>query len=239
MSPSGDEMTFDDLTTVYRMEKKSTSLAETRKDLYAAISRLLEGTQRDYERQLVSDPDSIITDGLNERRRRLMDYSQRIVDLRMNKILIMALRGAMGSDGGLDKLTAEERELYDSVLADCRQHRSLAKTERRRREVRIPDILEVAKPPEEPTPERRVEPEVEHEEPPVEPEGPLEEILQENMAQEERSDLLLIRVLEDLPPFSGADRDYDLRKEEVVRMPRSLAMALVNRGKAKVLEVRP
>ncbi|MDD3399039.1 MAG: hypothetical protein PHW93_05525 [Candidatus Methanomethylophilaceae archaeon] len=233
MAPPADPMTFEDLTSLYRMEKKSTSLAEARKDLYAAICRLLADIQRDYEKQLVNDPDSIITDGLNERRRKMMDFSQRIVDLRMNKILIMALRGAMGSENPLERLTSEERDFYQSVLADCSAHRGLISSPRRRKEVRIPDILG----------EEPVAPSMKRDEPkPLPPpvsEGPLEETLQESMAEEERSDLVVIRVTENLPTFSGADRDYDLRKEDVVRMPLSLAMALVNRGKAVLVDVRP
>lgn len=47
--------------------------------------------------------------------------------------------------------------------------------------------------------------------------------------------LVTIRILEDLPPFSGPDRDYILVKEDVVRMPSMMAAALVNRGKASVI----
>jgi len=226
-------MTFEDLTSLYRMEKKSTALAEARKDLYAAISRLLTDIQKEYEKQLVSDPDSIITDGLNERRKKMMDFSQRIVDLRMNKILILALRGAMGSENQLERLTAEERDFYQSVLEHCRSHRALISSPRKKREVRIPDILgeESAAQVQKDEPAKPV----------LQPaDGPLESTLQESMAaEEERSDDVVIRIIEDLPTFSGADRDYNLRKEDVVRMPRVLAMALVNRGKARMVDVRP
>ena len=227
-------MTFEDLTSLYRMEKKSTSLAEARKDLYSAICRLLADIQKDYEKQLMNDPDSIITDGLNERRRKMMDFSQRIVDLRMNKILIMALRGAMGSENALDRLTAEERGFYQSVLKDCSGHRSLISSPRRKKEVRIPDILG-----EEPAAQKARALELKPI-PAIVAEGPLEETLHESMAEEEeRSDLVVIRVTENLPTFSSADLDYDLRNEGVVRLSLALAMALVNRGKAVLVDVKP
>ena len=44
-----------------------------------------------------------------------------------------------------------------------------------------------------------------------------------------------IRILEDLPPFSGIDVDYDLKKEDVVRMPAVLAKALISRGVARLI----
>ena len=48
-------------------------------------------------------------------------------------------------------------------------------------------------------------------------------------------DRILIRILEDLPEFSGPDRDYRLSREDVVMMPKVMADALVNRGKAVCL----
>lgn len=236
MGLSSEPMTFEDLTSLYRMEKKSTFLAEARKDLYSALAQLLSGIQKEYERQLIMDPDSIITDGLNERRKKMVDFSQRIVDLRMNKILILALRSAMGSENALDKLTSEEKEFYEKVFQNSRSHRSLINF-RKKREVHIPDILD-------------------HKakfSPVVEPDsvqgvvrtnsttssGPLEETLQESLdEEEEKSDDVVVRIMEDLPTFSGPDRDYNLRREDVVRMPRSLATALVNKGKALRVDVK-
>ena len=46
---------------------------------------------------------------------------------------------------------------------------------------------------------------------------------------------VIIRILEDLPPFSGPDVDYDLRKEDIVRMPGMMAKALINRGVARIV----
>lgn len=233
MVHSGEPMTFEDLTALYRMERKNTSLAEARKDVYPAITRLLSETQREYERQLSLDPDSIITDGLNERRKKMLDYSQRIVDLRMQKILILALRSAMGSDNTLERLTSEERDFYEGVLIACRDHRSLIAAGRRK-EVRIPDILSRPEKPE----KDEVMPEVSetvHTAPSV---GPLEDTLRESMDREDERDDIVVRIMEDLPTFSGPDRDYTLKREDVVRMPRSLAAALINRRKAVEIQVR-
>lgn len=42
--------------------------------------------------------------------------------------------------------------------------------------------------------------------------------------------LLLIRVLEDVPTFAGIDRNYTLRKGDVVGLPEPLARTLITRG---------
>ena len=46
---------------------------------------------------------------------------------------------------------------------------------------------------------------------------------------------IIIRILEDLPPFSGLEWDYVLRKEDIVRMPAVLAKVLINRGMARLV----
>ena len=46
---------------------------------------------------------------------------------------------------------------------------------------------------------------------------------------------VVIRILEDLPPFSGPEVDYYLKKEDIVRMPAILARILINQGKARLV----
>ena len=47
---------------------------------------------------------------------------------------------------------------------------------------------------------------------------------------------VVVRILEDLEPFSGMDDIvYDLKKEDVVRLPAIFAKALINRGTARVV----
>ena len=46
---------------------------------------------------------------------------------------------------------------------------------------------------------------------------------------------ITIRILEDLPPFSGPEFDYVLKKEDIVRMPAMMANALINRGVARIV----
>ena len=46
---------------------------------------------------------------------------------------------------------------------------------------------------------------------------------------------IVIRILEDLPPFSGPEVNYSLKKEDIVRMPAVMAKALINRGMARIV----
>lgn len=52
-------------------------------------------------------------------------------------------------------------------------------------------------------------------------------------------DGVLVRVLEDVPPFAGPDQTYRLRKEDLVTLPPQLAKVLVDRGKARPVTLAP
>ena len=76
------------------------------------------------------------------------------------------------------------------------------------------------------------EPEIQPIQPPAEP-----EIVTAEEPHETESDTMVIRVLEDLPPFAGPDRDYELHKEDIVTLPKAMAAILVNSQKA--VEIAP
>ena len=58
-------------------------------------------------------------------------------------------------------------------------------------------------------------------------------------ATDEDLEPVLVRILEDLPPFAGAVRDYELVREDLVMLPRALAEALVNSEKAVMIRPTP
>ena len=67
--------------------------------------------------------------------------------------------------------------------------------------------------------------------PEPEPEPPIaQSVVEAN--EMPKTETMVLRVLEDLPPFVGPDRDYELRKEDVVTLPTPMAMALINSKKA-------
>jgi DNA replication factor GINS len=51
--------------------------------------------------------------------------------------------------------------------------------------------------------------------------------------------MVVLRITEDLPPFVGPDRDYELRREDLITMPKVMADALVRAEKAVVVRPTP
>jgi hypothetical protein len=245
-----ETFSFDDLSTVYRMERKSATLSAVRRDLYPAMATLLVTLRIEYEKQLANDPESLICEGANQRRKRANNLSKEIAEIRMGKICSIALLGARGGQNVLDTLTSEERDYYQEILELSKRHVNLVDRLSGKKKFETPaiDPEPIARgtmsigpskeskkisepadmPPYIPDDEFDVE---QTEEPDIIKDIP-EKVSTEN-------EMLVIRILEDLPTFSGPDRNYELSKEDIVRMPKVMAEALINREKAMLLSPLP
>lgn len=265
-------MTIGDLTEIYRVEKKSGTLSAVRPDLYPALAVLLKSQRDEYGHLLSENPDSIMAEGANQRRRKGLQLSKEVVEMRMEKICDMALRGAMGADNPVDMLTKEERGYYSEILKTSREHKGilgrLTNSQKYRTKELVPE-------PEEPAVKEREVEKVIMEPPapaaaPAEKLPPIDESLEFDEADAEipddeldamppddpmplraaapaveggaapaDPDYVFVRVTEDMPTFAGPDRDYTLRKEQIVRMPAMMARAMENRGVAVRVDPSP
>ncbi len=283
MSPVLEPMTFDDLSELYRVEMKSSAITQVRKDLFRATADLLSRLRIDYDKQMSIDPESVMCEGANQRRKKAERLCKDIMHIRTQKICQMAIRGALGADNHVEMLTDEERAYYDSILDSSKRHLSEIDRLRGRKnivETHIDEIPRRADPVPEPVVEATHDPEpvAEPMEPVMEVRNVEEDVFQEpadafdDFPPEESFDddpvpmddveeipaaeaeavvegivdedtgssdddlsTVVIRVLEDLPPFVGPERDYNLMKEDVVTMPAIMADALVNGGKAAII----
>lgn len=281
MSPASEPMTFDELSELYRVEMKSNSISPVRPDLFRAMADLLTRLRLDYDKQMSIDPESVMCEGANQRRKKAERLVKDILHIRTQKICQMAIRGALGADNHMDALTQEEKDYHSRIQDVSREHLTEVDHLRGRRNTVATRIDEVPAPrpeprivPEpvevqeeiaqEPVPEAPAEivPDVPDEvfedfpeesfddiaDEPV-PEPTLEgtdvdiprEAPQEPVMETSADDLesVVLRILEDLPPFVGPDRDYNLCKEDVVTMPRIMAEALVNAEKATPIRPTP
>lgn len=248
MLRNSEPLSFEDLGAIYRVEKKNPTLSSVRKDLYPAMAGQIISLRTEYEKHLANDPDSIICEGVNQRRKKAMSLSKEITEMRMSKIVSLALIGARGGQNVLDHLTPEEREYYDDILNISRRHVNIMDRLSGKRRFETPEIdpEPVVVKPAEPEPiieeveeEVEIEAIAEVEDIPPEPPAPVQEPGSQEEECDEEDEFVIIRVLEDLPPFSGPDRNYELSKEDIVRMPKTMATALINREKAVLINPAP
>ncbi len=282
MSPVLEHMTFDELSELYRVEMNGSSISPARRDLFRAMADLLTRLRGEYEKQLALDPDSVMCEGAEHRRKSAERLCKEIVRIRATKVCNMAFLGALGSKNSLDVLTEEEKSYYYKILEASKAHLSEVDRLRGKRvtvathidEVPARDLPVAEKVPEEvpeaapEVPEAPAVPEPEPEFVPPEdqfqdgfpdpddafpPEDVMAEWAEEPEVQvpmpdngtapaeepDESLEPALIRILEDLPEFAGPARDYRLCKEDVVTVPKVMAEALINSGKAAAVDPSP
>ena len=232
---NSESLTFEDLGAIYRVEKKTPTLSPVRKDLYPSMSKLITELRSEYEDCLSVDPESIICEGVNQRRKKAISMSREIIELRMGKIASLALISARGGQNVLDNLTSEERSYYNGVLDISRKHIEILDRLSGKKKFETPEIDSASivekKESAKPAPQKAAAKEQPIQPKPEERPAPAKE--------EEDDELVMIRILEDLPPFSGPDRNYELFKEDIVRMPKAMAAALINREKAVLVNPEP
>lgn len=146
MSPALEPMSFDELSELYRVEMKSSAITQVRKDLFRAMANLLTTLRLEYDRQMALDPESVMCEGADQRRKKAERLAKDIVHIRTQKICQMAIRGAMGGRNALEVLTDEEKDYYEKVLDLSKRHMSEVDVLRGKRKTIATHIDEVPEP---------------------------------------------------------------------------------------------
>lgn len=204
MASPTDRLTFNDVSRIAQAEEKSTDLAEVRRDFYPALREYIRRVKAEGEDEIRKDPYSIKANGLQNEIKKAQQKSAIIFEKRMRKIMLMAIRTSFGAKLDLTKLTEEERSFYDSVLEEVKATKSLTM-----------DGQAIA---------------TRH----SVPVSPCAMPKNEGSGEEEKggSEMVLVRILDDIPPFIGGGKEYCLSREEMAHLPSSIGCALVKNGKA-------
>ena len=218
MAPPLEQINYKEVTEIHRKEKNSPDLVEVRRDLYPAFRDYMERLRKESEEEIKKDALSFKATSMTNEFKKVSAKGNQIFFFRMRKITSMATRASEGSKMDLQRLTEEEREMYDQVLRAINECRDLS--------------LEGKAPvPRNPAPSGSVCATVDQ--------GQLRQALsmvngkipvQEQSKPAER---VLVRILDDLPEIAGMDRPYRLAKNDVVNLPVPIGCALIKRGKAQ------
>jgi DNA replication initiation complex subunit (GINS family) len=263
MPPASDALTYEDVTNIWREEKKSKVLANVRKDFYPKLRELVQDLKRQHEQEVAADPYSTKARLLSQQINKLNEKAQQIFEFRTEKILLMALRATASGRADVGRMSEEEKSLFDSVLDRTKGCRAgvLASAGRppalEFEKLKVPERAEPLKA--ETTVAASPAPEVPRalvtETRPA-AEGPAlfkseprrtttSEIAPKPTLQEEKlkeqaqgpQTVIIVRVLEDIPPFAGPKCTYKLMREDVATLPATIGKALVAKGKA--VEIKP
>ena len=270
MAPPLELLTYEDVTKVYREEKKSTGLTAIRHDFYPAVRVLMEQLKRDYEKEAANDSYGAKARQLSQTIARMREKTLQIFDMRADKVMHMAVLGAAGGKADHSRLTEEERRLLESGLSQVQGMRNGLLDLPRPANIEFTRMSTMPMPSRAEGPEFKVEDlvpevrpvtEVEALGAPARKEGSgvtpltsrptieqptnkgtevrtvsLEEPVEVATATIEKSrptsEMILLRILEDIPPFAGPSGTYELGKEDIIALPAGVGKALVKKGKA-------
>jgi DNA replication factor GINS len=220
MADKRGEMTYEDIMNLFRKETRSPQLAKVDPSLYATMNTYLRNLRKESEREMAMNSSSHASMMLNDQLKKAVDKSKRVYELRQRKIALLALRKVSGDNPDTGNLTSDELVLLSSLISVLGAHKD--------KYVDFEDSemvhAEVGGPM-----EADDEPETG---------GCDEEPAAEVADAEPTEGLVLARVLEDVPTFAGVDRDYKLRREDIVSLPETIAKTLVSHGKIKLVDSR-
>lgn len=215
MAPERGDMSYEDIMGLFREENKSSHITKVDPALYDRIGAYIKSLRKESERELAMNPMSQASMMLNDQLKKAIDKSKRVYELRQRKIALLALRKVAGDNPDTANLTPDELVLFASLTSVFGAHKdSRADFEELGPRFTQPD--EVVQLPAAPSPKACEE----------------KKAATDQGASE---DLVLVRVLEDMPTFAGVDKDYKLRKEDIISLPKGVANTLISHGKAKVI----
>ena len=123
MAPPLEELSYEEVMKVYRLESKSASLTEVRRDFYAEVKGLVEKLKRDHEKELAADPYSTKARNLMSQINKITEKAMQIFDFRAEKVLLTAIRAASGARVDTSRMVEEERHLFENVLQQVKARR--------------------------------------------------------------------------------------------------------------------
>jgi DNA replication initiation complex subunit (GINS family) len=227
--PGEEEVNFERVTKVYREEGGKKTLVALEQDFYdklaAYVRRLEEGANKEAQ----ANPNSPKALMLQDELRKVLKRREQIFTYRERKLALLASGKASGAEMEIMTLPHQDRALFDamvSLLVNTRAD-AFGGSPFGSEPGPAEHVAERAAAPRA-APEKKV------------PAGmkviPSEETKKPKVAPSLK-DHVVVHVLEDLPPFAGLDTTYSLRKEDVVTLPKTIAEILVNRGKARIVQM--
>lgn len=214
-SERGD-MSYEDIMGLFRQENKSSQLIKVDPALYDKIGDYIKSLRKESEREIAMNPMSQASMMLNDQLKKSIDKAKRVYELRQRKIALLALRKVAGDNPDTNSLTPDELVLFSSLMSVLGAHKD-SKADFEELGPRFTQPRDVEALPEVPS------------------DGTCDKGAASKKGPEAADELVLVRVLEDVPTFAGVDKDYKLRKEDVISIPKNIAKTLLSHGKVKII----
>ncbi len=209
-------MGYEEIMALFRQEYRSPQLSKVDSDLYPKMSSYVRSLRKENEKEIATNPSSQTSMMLSDQLKKASEKAKRIYELRQRKIALIALRKVAGDSPDTANMTPDELVLYSSLVSVLGAHRD-NNADIDESGPRFSDPKDIVRLPDVPVPS-----EADHD-------------AAKDETEEVAAPMVLVRVLEDVPTFAGVDKDYTLRKEDVVALPKNIAETLVTHGKIRLI----
>ena len=208
---------MDDLRQTQADERRSEKLQELSDTFYEDAAGYIESLRE--KRDARDDPYSDEARRLNDELDSARQVTEAIYERRVGKVVKMASLAANGHPTSEDRMTREEREMFESIVSEIRASQE-----------RIEETLEDALKNGDTVPESEDEPRRDTDDEAAKVTASGED---EPEQKSEADGYTTVRVVESLPEFVGTDgREYSLGQEDVARIPEENARALCEKEAA-------
>src|SRR5881397_2052154 len=220
--PGEEEVNFERVTKVYREESGKKTLVALEADFYDKLASYIARLDESANKEAQKDPNSPKALLLQDELRKVRKRRDQIFTYRERKLALLASSRASGAEVEVPNLPAQERGLFESMVALLTKSRADAFGG----SLLVAEVESPAPPTSAPKSESAKK----------EPER-MKVVRAEDTKRVAVPPSLKDHVLEDLPPFAGIDTTYRLKKEDVVTLPKTIAEILVGRGKARIVQM--
>lgn len=212
---AGEAITFERVTKVYREESSRKTLTVLEPDFYGRLSAYVADLEKRAQDAAAKDPNDTKTMLLQDELRKVRKKREQILHYRERKLALLAATKSSGTEVDEKGMTHEEVAVFRSLADLLLESRERVLGRVRTHEGRAETSAVPAGPSFRPLSSVA---------PPAASGPPA------------KRDLVVVHILEDIPPFAGIDVTYRLRREDVVSLPRAIGKVLVDRGKARIVE---
>lgn len=210
-----EAITLERILQVYREESQRKALTPLEADFWERVQALVSDLEADLQAESAEDPNSAKAALLRDELKKVLKRRDQIYQYRERKQALLAASAASGAQVDIAPLTPLEEASFRAVLGLLHEGRQRA-------------FGLAAEPPK--APEPAANPSA------TKPEKAAKKAPAENPRPPKP--LVLLRILEDIPPFLGVDATYRLQKEDVVSLPPEVAKVLLDQGKAQEIHPR-
>lgn len=192
---------------VYRQESQRKTLAPLQGDFWEKVQDYVRGLEEDLRKESARDSNSAKAALLRDELKKVLKRREQIYQYRERKIVLLASSAASGASVETENLTPLEKQSFEDLLRVLERGRGRALGGEEVKEEPSPgEMAATGKPPRKP---------------------------QGAKAPRLVKEKVIVRILEDIPPFLGLDVTYRLRKEDVIGLPEEVASLLIGKGKAE------